>query len=127
MAQPRRRFCPRGHDKDLPNGSYWSTDHTLKGTPTRQRQCAECHKLAADAQRIARRACIHCHKAPAEVPDRNTMSRRRRVCKACHAALLRADLRATIGALQEREKSRLANLNDASADFWANAAARSTR
>jgi hypothetical protein len=117
-------------------------------------------QIAYNESLLSLRACIHCHKAPAEVPDRNTMSLRKRVCIACHASLLRADLSATIRALQEREKGILANLaeqiitivenntkapgmcaeriaryreiqkdigNAASADFWANAAARSTR
>lgn len=37
--------------------------------------------------------CIVCHERPAAVPDRNTMSLRKRVCRECHAARLTGDLR----------------------------------
>ena len=39
--------------------------------------------------------CIICREHPAEVPDRNSQSLRpvKRVCRACHAARLRSDLK----------------------------------
>lgn len=37
--------------------------------------------------------CIVCHEQTAEVPDRNTMSLRKRVCRHCHAQRLMGDLR----------------------------------
>ena len=44
--------------------------------------------------------CIVCHKAPATVPDRNTVSLKKRLCAACHQARLRDDiLHSTRGAL----------------------------
>lgn len=37
--------------------------------------------------------CIVCYKRDAELPDRNTMSPRKRVCKECHRDRLTGDLR----------------------------------
>lgn len=42
MPRPRTRYCPQGHDKDAPGGSYWFWTRTLKGTPVRQRDCKIC-------------------------------------------------------------------------------------
>ena len=46
-----------------------------------------------DTQRI-KMLCIVCHKRVAVVPDRNTTSVRKKVCRDCHVARLNADLRA---------------------------------
>lgn len=46
MARPRRRFCPHGHDKDAPGGSYNTVQYTVKGTLVFRRNCAMCDKLA---------------------------------------------------------------------------------
>lgn len=44
MARPRKRFCPKGHDKDAENGSTWFYAFTAKGTPTLARSCTLCLK-----------------------------------------------------------------------------------
>lgn len=49
MSRPRKRYCPHGHDKDAPGGSYWSKTKTLKGTLVWQRVCRECHKYTLRA------------------------------------------------------------------------------
>src|SRR5690349_6921672 len=43
MGFPRRRFCPRGHDKEAPDAVYLYPRKTLKGTPTTWlRLCKKC-------------------------------------------------------------------------------------
>lgn len=37
--------------------------------------------------------CIVCHEREAVVPDRNTMSRHKRLCIECHAERLQEDLK----------------------------------
>jgi cytochrome c553 len=37
--------------------------------------------------------CIVCHERPAEVPDRNSMSPRKKLCSQCHGERLRGDLK----------------------------------
>jgi hypothetical protein len=52
----------------------------------------------------AKRLCIICREKPAEVPDRNQMGRPiKRVCRECHAARLRGDLKRIMDA-RERAK-----------------------
>lgn len=36
--------------------------------------------------------CIICHERKATVPDRNSMSGRKKICYECHAGRLRGDL-----------------------------------
>lgn len=50
--------------------------------------------------------CIVCHERPAAVPDRNTMSLRKRVCRECHAARLAGDLRHVLEVHAKRKASR---------------------
>lgn len=47
--------------------------------------------------------CIICGEKEATVPDRNTLSSRKKVCKDCHAARLRGDL-VHILAVERRRK-----------------------
>jgi hypothetical protein len=52
----------------------------------------------------AKRLCVVCRVRPPEVPDREQMGRPvKRVCRECHAARIRGDLREIL----EREKRRL--------------------
>ena len=51
MSRPRKRFCPHGHDKDAPNGSYWRYIHTLKGTKIRARDCRKCRNINCNKAR----------------------------------------------------------------------------
>lgn len=38
--------------------------------------------------------CVDCNQRPAELPDRNDFpSRRKKVCRECHAARFRGDLK----------------------------------
>ncbi len=46
--------------------------------------------------------CIVCHKAPATVPDRNTVSLKKRLCAACHQARLRDDILRVLAAQARR-------------------------
>lgn len=43
MAKPRVRFCPKGHDKDAPDGSKFYMAKTLKGTEVLVRDCRLCN------------------------------------------------------------------------------------
>jgi hypothetical protein len=45
MANHRKRFCPRGHDKDAIGAVYWYFTKTLKGTPTLVRHCKLCARI----------------------------------------------------------------------------------
>lgn len=49
--------------------------------------------------------CIVCHERPAEVPDRNTMSLRKKVCRQCHALRLTGDLRRVLEVHAKRKSS----------------------
>lgn len=40
--------------------------------------------------------CIVCHANEAEVPDRESMSPRKKVCRPCHGKRLLGDLRAVV-------------------------------
>jgi hypothetical protein len=42
MSRERTRYCPRGHDKDLPGGSRWWVRKTKAGGKTWNRLCAIC-------------------------------------------------------------------------------------
>jgi len=50
MGRNRTQICPHGHNKDAPNGSYWSRRRTYKGTWTNTRLCAECMRLRDKAK-----------------------------------------------------------------------------
>ena len=50
-GRPPKRFCPAGHDKDLPNGSYWS-DAFYRGKKFKKRQCALCHAEQCGVYRL---------------------------------------------------------------------------
>jgi len=46
--------------------------------------------------------CVVCHERPAAVPDRNTMSLRKKVCRECHIERLRVDLQRVLVAHAKR-------------------------
>jgi len=52
--------------------------------------------------------CIVCHERPPEVPDRNSTSRRKAVCRKCHGERLLGDLRSIVAdrarSVQDRER-----------------------
>lgn len=47
--------------------------------------------------------CIVCGEGPREVPDRNSMSKAKKVCRPCHGKRLLGDLRAI--AKQQKRRS----------------------
>lgn len=48
----------------------------------------------ADATRTSKpKLCVVCHQGPREVPDRDSMSPAKKVCRKCHGERLRGDLR----------------------------------
>ena len=50
--------------------------------------------------------CIVCREREAAVPDRNTMSQRKRVCRECHALRLTGDLRHVLAVHESRKAPR---------------------
>lgn len=50
--------------------------------------------VALPSQQPVKRLCIICHERPAELPDRDSMSRTKKVCRECHSDRLRRDLKA---------------------------------
>ena len=62
MAAPRVRFCPRGHDKDAPGGSYWSHDRNYKGHLIKHRHCAECQRMWKRQRYAAKVFQLRIHK-----------------------------------------------------------------
>jgi hypothetical protein len=46
--------------------------------------------------------CIICHTHDATVPDRNTMSSKKRLCSKCHADRLKDDLRHILALAEKR-------------------------
>lgn len=55
MAARIARFCPHGHDKEAPAGSYYSFKR-VKGKRVRTRHCAQCDR---DRRRTTVRI-VHC-------------------------------------------------------------------
>lgn len=49
------------------------------------------------------RLCKHCHARPAEIPDRESSSDRKEVCRDCHYQLLKRDI-AIINAVHGRPR-----------------------
>lgn len=47
--------------------------------------------------------CILCREREATIPDRNTMSLRKKVCSVCHSQRLTGDLKVVL-ALHEKKK-----------------------
>lgn len=43
MAKPRKRYCPKGHDKDALSGSKFNMTKTLKGSEILVRDCRLCN------------------------------------------------------------------------------------
>ena len=56
--------------------------------------------------------CIKCHQRKAELPDRESGSRVKRVCKHCHAELLRGDLRRIVASEQDADREMLGSDTD---------------
>lgn len=54
-----------------------------------------------------RRSCEVCGERPAAVPDRNRIGRPiKRICRECHAARLRGDLRKVLKAYEQKKNIR---------------------
>lgn len=101
-GRPPKRFCPAGHDKDLPGGSYWSVGR-YKVKKFKKRQCALCHterdgiyrlikKLNPEpkkaAQFRARTLKDFCHRGHPMTPDNvyvheTRHGRKQRECRMC--------------------------------------------
>lgn len=62
MANHRVRFCPKGHDKDAPGGSYLVTRYTQAGNPTPGRECAGCQALYRERKRARRKEEVRCNE-----------------------------------------------------------------
>jgi hypothetical protein len=71
MGRPKTKYCPHGHDKEAPHGSYLAQIKTLAGRLIIRRNCAMCVKLRARADYWATKLELPARKAasPLQVPQ----------------------------------------------------------
>jgi hypothetical protein len=55
--------------------------------------------------------CIICGKREATVPDRNQMSRKKRLCSQCHSDRLRTDLTNILNGWKRKEEENIVPVN----------------
>lgn len=55
-------------------------------------RCALCERGVEDLRPSKAKLCIVCHDGPREVPDRNSMSPAKKVCRKCHGKRLKGDM-----------------------------------